>query len=67
VHGGDALTGTLFYSIFGPRADAAYMNEVRFDAMVAGNHEFDDGDKGLAKFAKLLKAPIVSYNCKLLA
>lgn len=62
VHGGDAVTGTLYYSIFGPQADAAYMNAVEFDALVAGNHEFDDGDSVLAEFATLLDAPILSYN-----
>lgn len=65
VHGGDAVTGTLFYTLFGPAADAAYMNEVGFDAMVAGNHEFDDGDSNLAEFARLLNATILSYNCKI--
>ena len=67
VHGGDAVTGTLYYTLFGPAADAAYMNEVGFDAMVAGNHEFDDGDSVLAEFANLLDAPILSYNCKIFA
>jgi 2',3'-cyclic-nucleotide 2'-phosphodiesterase (5'-nucleotidase family) len=62
LHDGDALTGTLF----GLEPDAAYRSEVGFDAMVARNHEFDDGcDEELAKFAKLLKAPILLYNCKL--
>ncbi len=62
VHGGDAITGTLFYSAFRGAADAAYMNEVGFDAMVIGNHEFDDGDAGLANFTNMLNAPIISYN-----
>ena len=39
VHAGDAMTGTLFYSLFGPEPDAAFMNEVDFDAFVIGNHE----------------------------
>lgn len=64
VHGGDAITGTLFYSAFKGAADAAYMNEVGFDAMVIGNHEFDDGDAGLANFTNMLNAPIISYNLK---
>ncbi len=48
VHAGDAITGTLFYSLFSGEADAALMNEVCFDMFALGNHEFDDGDAALA-------------------
>jgi 5'-nucleotidase len=48
VHAGDAVTGTLFYSLFEGEADAALMNEVCFDMFALGNHEFDDGDAQLA-------------------
>jgi 5'-nucleotidase len=48
VHAGDAITGTLFYSLFEGEADAALMNEVCFDMFALGNHEFDDGDDALA-------------------
>jgi 5'-nucleotidase len=48
VHAGDAITGTLFYTLFKGKADAALMNEVCFDMFVLGNHEFDDGDAQLA-------------------
>lgn len=50
IHAGDAVTGTLFYSLFKGEADAALMNEVCFDIFELGNHEFDDGDQGLADF-----------------
>ncbi|HLT97986.1 MAG TPA: 5'-nucleotidase C-terminal domain-containing protein, partial [Acidimicrobiia bacterium] len=50
VHAGDAITGTLFYTLFQGEADAAAMNEVCFDVFELGNHEFDDGDDGLAQF-----------------
>ncbi len=50
IHAGDAITGTLFYSLFEGEADAALMNEVCFDIMALGNHEFDGGDQGLADF-----------------
>lgn len=35
-------------------ADAAMMNRVCFDAFVVGNHEFDGGDTGLARFLDAL-------------
>lgn len=50
IHAGDAITGTLYYSLFKGQADAAMMNEICFDAFALGNHEFDDGDTGLASF-----------------
>ncbi len=56
VHAGDAITGTLFYSLFKGEADAAMMNEVCFDVFEVGNHEFDDGDAGLKDFLDDLDA-----------
>lgn len=50
VHAGDAVTGTLYYSLFKGEADAEVMNEVCFDTFTLGNHEFDDSDEGLAQF-----------------
>lgn len=50
LHAGDAVTGTLFYTLFQGEADAAMMNEICFDAFALGNHEFDDGDAGLQRF-----------------
>jgi 5'-nucleotidase len=50
VHAGDAITGTLYYSLFEGEADAALMNEVCFDLFALGNHEFDGGDQTLANF-----------------
>ncbi len=50
VHAGDAITGTLFFSLFEGEADAALMNEACFDVFALGNHEFDNSDQGLADF-----------------
>ena len=54
IHAGDAVTGTLFYTLFGGEADAALMNEVCFDIFEVGNHEFDAGDEGLKTFLDFL-------------
>ena len=50
LHAGDAITGTLWYSLFKGDADAAVMGKACFDAFALGNHEFDDGDSVLADF-----------------
>ena len=55
LHAGDAITGDLYYTLFKGKADAALMNEICFDAFAVGNHEFDDGDAGLANFLDHLK------------
>ena len=50
VHAGDAITGTLFFSLFEGEADAALLNEACFDVFALGNHEFDNSDQGFADF-----------------
>lgn len=54
LHAGDALTGSLYYTLMQGKADADLMNAVCFDAMVLGNHEFDEGDLALANFIEAL-------------
>ena len=49
LHGGDAMTGTLYYTLFEGVADAKLMNQIKFDATTLGNHEFDGGNKVLKK------------------
>ena len=67
LHAGDAITGTLYYSLFNGEADAAVMNTICFDAFALGNHEFDDGDSGLARFLDYLRTgdcqtPVLAAN-----
>ena len=54
LHAGDAITGTLYYTLFEGAADAALMNRICFDAFALGNHEFDHGDAALARFLDFL-------------
>lgn len=67
LHAGDAITGDLYYTLFRGEADAALMNTVCFDAFALGNHEFDDGDAGLANFLNDLnggscQTPVLAAN-----
>ncbi len=61
LHAGDAITGTLFYTLFKGKADADLMNTVCFDVFALGNHEFDEGDANLANFLDLLNS---SADCQ---
>ena len=62
LHAGDALSGTLYYTLFKGKADAALMNVGHFDLFALGNHEFDAGNEGLKKFLDYLKVPVLSSN-----
>lgn len=67
LHAGDALTGDLYFTQSEGEADAAAMNTVCFDAMTIGNHEFDNGDAGLAKFIGFLQKNPSTCNTPLLS
>ncbi|HIE00953.1 MAG TPA: NAD nucleotidase [Thiotrichaceae bacterium] len=62
LHSGDALQGTLYYTLFKGDADVKLMNTVGFDAFELGNHEFDDGNAVLAKFLKQATFPALAAN-----
>lgn len=68
LHAGDAITGSPYFSLEQGRADADLMNVVCFDAFAVGNHEFDAGDAGLARFVDFLwqhpgcRTPVLSAN-----
>lgn len=69
LHAGDAVSGSLFFTLFKGEADAALMNEVCFDAFALGNHEFNEGDTGLARFLDFLRSgdchtPVLAANIK---
>ena len=62
LNAGDALQGTLYYTIFKGDIDAKMMNTLPWDAFVLGNHEFDDGDINLNNFISKIKVPIIAAN-----
>ena len=62
LNAGDTFQGTLYYTLFKGDATAAMMNQIDWDAVVLGNHEFDDGDTHLATYLDKLNADIVAAN-----
>ncbi|WP_153720234.1 5'-nucleotidase C-terminal domain-containing protein [Sporosarcina cascadiensis] len=67
LHGGDAFSGTLYFTEFEGQADMELMNLMGLDAMVFGNHEFDLGDsenghQALANFVKGANFPVLGTN-----
>ena len=59
---GDQFQGTLYFTVGGAHVVADVMNELDYDAMVIGNHEFDSGPAELARLIDLAEFPIISAN-----
>ncbi|WP_417423109.1 5'-nucleotidase C-terminal domain-containing protein [Hoeflea sp.] len=62
LNGGDNFQGSLFYTTYKGAAEAEFLNQMGFDAMTVGNHEFDDGEDALAPFLDVIKFPVLSAN-----
>ncbi|SHI64897.1 bifunctional metallophosphatase/5'-nucleotidase [Wenxinia saemankumensis] len=59
---GDQFQGSLFFTNYGGELAAEFMNQLGYDAMAVGNHEFDNGPEGLAEFLDLVEFPVLSAN-----
>jgi len=62
VDGGDQFQGSLFYTFYKGKAAAEMMNELQYDGMTVGNHEFDDGPEVLAGFMGSVGFPVLMSN-----
>lgn len=59
---GDQSQGTLYFTVGGANVVADVMNEMGYDAMAIGNHEFDSGPAELARFIERAEFPVLSAN-----
>jgi len=59
---GDQFQGTLFFTVGGAEVVADVMNELGYDGMTLGNHEFDAGPAVLADFIVAARFPVLSAN-----
>ncbi|CAH0038040.1 unnamed protein product [Clonostachys rhizophaga] len=64
INAGDEFQGTMFYSYYGGEKIAEVLNDLEFDIMTLGNHEWDGGETKLGAFLSNLTFPIVSSNVK---
>ena len=62
VHAGDAVQGTLYFSLFRGDVEYAAIDSLGYDMIVLGNHEFDNGIDELAEHYKKIKAVKLSAN-----
>lgn len=59
---GDFSQGSPYYSLFKGDVEVGLMNEMKYDAAIIGNHEFDFGIDNMVRIFKMAKFPIVCSN-----
>ncbi|MCX5804876.1 MAG: 5'-nucleotidase C-terminal domain-containing protein [Proteobacteria bacterium] len=59
---GDMIQGNSWANLFQGKSVIEVMNEMKFDAMVVGNHEFDFGQKALKERIEEAKFPVLGAN-----
>ncbi|MBQ7691654.1 MAG: bifunctional metallophosphatase/5'-nucleotidase [Muribaculaceae bacterium] len=62
VHAGDAVQGTVYFSLFGGEVEYALIDSLGYDMIVMGNHEFDNGLESVAGYYRNVKAKKLSVN-----
>lgn len=62
IHAGDAVQGTLFFSLYRGEVEYALMDTLGYDAIILGNHEFDNGMEELAAHYRNVDAVKISTN-----
>lgn len=62
VDGGDQFQGSLFYTYYKGAVAAEIMNNLMYDGMTVGNHEFDDGPEVLRGFMDAVSFPVLMSN-----
>jgi 2',3'-cyclic-nucleotide 2'-phosphodiesterase/3'-nucleotidase/5'-nucleotidase len=59
---GDVCGGTVYYSLYKGVADIHFMEQLGYDAMCPGNHEFDHGAAVFSSFMDSVDFPVVCAN-----
>ena len=59
---GDFSQGSSYYTMFKGDVEVGLMNEMGYDAVTIGNHEFDFGLDNMARLFKAAKFPVVCSN-----
>ncbi|MDX5438378.1 MAG: metallophosphatase, partial [Pontibacter sp.] len=59
---GDIWQGTPYFNFFGGELEYKLMSQMKYDAATLGNHDFDNGLKGLEKMLPYASFPFLSAN-----
>lgn len=59
---GDNFQGSLYYTTYKSKVVSDFFNQMGFDVVATGNHEFDDGPEEFMKFIESADFPIIGGN-----
>jgi len=59
---GDQFQGSLMFTTYRGDAAVEFMNAIGFDAMASGNHEWNNGPAGFARFIEQADFPVLAGN-----
>lgn len=59
---GDFSQGSVYYNLFKGEVEVKLMNQMHYDAVTIGNHEFDFGLDNMARIFRMAEFPIVCCN-----
>ena len=59
---GDFSQGSSYYTMFKGDVEVGLMNQMHYDAVTIGNHEFDFGLDNMARLFKMANFPVVCSN-----
>ncbi|MET3924382.1 bifunctional metallophosphatase/5'-nucleotidase [Devosia sp. 2618] len=59
---GDNFQGSLYYTTYKSKVVSDFFNQMGFDVVATGNHEFDDGPEEFRKFIDAAEFPIIGGN-----
>jgi 5'-nucleotidase len=62
LHAGDALQGTLYFTLFKGQPEFEFLNRLGVAAMTLGNHEFDRGTAVIPAYLQWSNFPLISAN-----
>ncbi|MFC3703486.1 bifunctional metallophosphatase/5'-nucleotidase [Devosia honganensis] len=59
---GDNFQGSLYYTTYKSKVVSDFFNQMGFDVVATGNHEFDDGPEEFMRFIEAAQFPIIGGN-----
>ena len=62
LHAGDFSQGSTYFSEYKGKVEVQILNAAHYDAVVLGNHEFDNGIEALGDLLESVEAPVVVCN-----
>ncbi len=62
VDAGDAVQGSLFFTLFKGEVEQKMMNALGYDIQIVGNHEFDNGLEALKRQYDMADAQLLATN-----